>query len=96
MICELEGVIVSSNIIDPHWLFLSQGSDVYKNMLNICGSMKRNAGFHELTSNNHSSNQFCSNVRKTVHMKGIVSLLIEKGADINITDSKYGKTPFTD
>jgi hypothetical protein len=45
--CELEGVIVSSNIIDPHWLFLSQGSDVYKNMLNICGSMKRNAGFHE-------------------------------------------------
>jgi ankyrin repeat protein len=26
-------------------------------------------------------------------MKGIVSLLIEKGADINITDSKYGRTP---
>jgi ankyrin repeat protein len=24
---------------------------------------------------------------------GIVSLLIEKGADINITDSKYGRTP---
>ena len=30
---------------------------------------------------------------KTAHMKEIVSLLIEKGADINITDSEYRRTP---
>ena len=33
--CELEGGIVSYNIIEPHWCFPSQGSDVYKNMLKI-------------------------------------------------------------
>lgn len=33
------------------------------------------------------------NKGKTVHMKEIVSLLIEKGADINITNSEYRRTP---
>ena len=36
--------------------------------------------------------RFWANRGKTVHMKEIVSLLIEKGADINITDSEY-RTP---
>ena len=38
--CELEGGIVSSIIIDRHWLFLSKKPDVYKNVRKICGLMK--------------------------------------------------------